>query len=747
MAAAMDLLDLASSCARTAMLSGAGMILCGKSLAQPAPAPAGEVASAAAPASAASSAGSSARPPTRAVDRTLPEVKVRGAGAQETATGAVFGMVARRSATGSKTDTPILEMPQSLSVITREQMELQGAANMDDAVRYTSGTLGGAFGGEPRSDWILVRGFRPAMFLDGLALPEPTWAGQIRPEPYLLERVEVLKGPGSVLYGALPPSGFINSVSKRPSELSVNEVGIELGSFHKRQLTADVGGALNADGSVRFRLVGLARNSDTYVDFDKDDRYAVAPSLLFNFSPSTSLLVLGQYQRAASGAAGGYLPADGTLFKNPAGTIPATRYSGEPGFERYRKEAVSIGYEFSHRFNETVSVRQHVRWMDFSIDNRTVFPFGLQADRRTLSRYVWTPRDDITTIAVDNQAEFSFDTGTVRHTLLAGLDYRNARLTSKAAFDFDTAPALDILDPVYGLPVSTPTDSSHTVQKQPNLGVYLQDQARWRRWVATLSVRHDRVKTETVDRIAGTTTAQRDRQSSSRFGLNYVSAAGFAPYAAYSTSFQPIVGTDFFKQPFVPTTARQYELGMKYRPANNRVMWSAAIFDLQQKNVPSLDPDPSHGLATVQQGRIRSRGLETEVRARLTGALDAIGTYTYIDAKVLETERPVFHQPRHQAQAWLNYRLPNEVLPGLGVGGGVRYVGSSYAYAADDGGRVDTKSYTVIDLQANVDLDHWRFLLTVSNAANRTYVAGCHSAAWCFYGVPRTVSLSARYSW
>ena len=721
--------DLAIFSRRVALLAWAGLWFCGEVQSQTPPV---------APAQPASSV-------QRAVNGTLPDVNVPGP--REAANSAVNGTIARRSATGTKTDTSILEMPQSLSIITREQLELQGSSNIDEAVRYTSGTLGGAFGAEPRSDWVLVRGFRPAMFLDGLALPEPTWGGQIRPEPYLLERVEILKGPGSVLYGALPPSGFINSVSKRPSAVSVNEVGFELGSFNKKQLTADLGGKLDADGAVRFRLVAMARNSDTYVDFDKDDRYAIAPSLLINFSPSTSLLISTQLQRAASGAAGGYLPADGTLFKNPNGTIPATRYSGEPGFERYRKESASFGYELSHRLNDAISLRQHLRWMDFSIDNRTVFPFGLQADRRTLSRYVWTPRDDITTFAVDNQAEFAFATGAVRHTLLTGLDYRNARLESRAAFDYDTAPSLDIMNPVYGRPVNTPADSSHTVQRQPNLGVYLQDQARLGRWGATLSVRHDRVKTETVDLIAGTAGAQRDRKSSLRVGLNHVFDNGVAPYAAYSTSFQPIVGTDYFKRPFVPTTARQVEVGVKYRPPDNRMLLTAAIFDLRQKDVPSLDPDPSHGLATVQQGQIRSRGLELEARMRLAASLDVIGAYTYIDAKVLETARPVFHQPRHQVQAWTNYRFPADSMPGLGIGGGVRYVGGSYAYAADDGGRVDTRGYTVFDLQAQYDVGQWRFLATVSNVADKTYVAGCHAAAWCFYGYPRTFSLSGRYLW
>lgn len=681
-----------------------------------------------------------------AVDAVLPEVTVRGTGPRETATSAVYGMVARRSATGMKTDTSILEAPQSVSVVTREQIELQGATGVDEAVRYTSGTVGGAFGSDSRSDWILVRGFRPALFLDGLGLPDGTWAGQTRLEPYLLERIEILKGPASVMYGALPPSGFINGVSKRPSATPVNEIGIEFGSFNKRQLTLDVGGKASADGAVLFRVAGLARKSDTYADFAKDDRYAIAPSLLVNFSPATSLLVMGQFQKADTSLAGGFLPADGTLFPNPNGKIPATRFTGEPNYDWYKKNSASVGYELSHKLNDTVTLRQNFRYMDFDIDHRTVGGFGLQADQRTLTRYIWTPREDAKSVALDNQAEFSFKTGVARHTLLTGLDYRRVKTDSKSTFDFN-APTLDIFNPVYGAVINTPADTSHTVQTQKQVGLYVQDQIRWDGWVATLSARHDRVTTDTDNKLASSTSAQKDSKTSARAGLNYIFENGFAPYVSYSTSFQPTIGTDFFNRPFVPTTGRQAEVGLKYRPANNRALFTAALFDLRQNNVLTPDPDPTHGFSSVQQGKVRSRGLELEARFRAAASLDVITSYTYTDSKVVETDRPVFRQPKNQAQVWADYHFPENVAPGLGIGGGVRFVGGSYAYAGANNSRIDTKSYTVLDLQAHYDIGDWRFLGTVSNASGKEYIATCQSAAWCFYGYPRTYAVSARYSW
>ena len=690
----------------------------------------------AAPASAASASGT-----------TLPEVAVTGAAARETATSAVYGMVARRSGTGMKTDTSILEAPQSVSVVTREQIELQGATGVDEAVRYTSGTVGGAFGFDSRSDWILVRGFRPALFLDGLGLPDGTWAAQTRLEPYTLERIEILKGPASVMYGALPPSGFINGVTKRPSKLAIREIGIEVGSFDKKQLNFDFGGQLTADDSVLFRLAGLARKSDTPVDFAKDDRYSIAPSLTVNFSRDTSLTLLGQFQNADTAAAGGFLPSEGTLFPNPNGSIPASRFTGEPNYDWYKKNTASLGYELSHKLNDSVSLRQNLRYMDFDVDHRTVGAFGLQADQRTLTRYVWTPRERSKALALDNQAEFGFATGAARHTLLTGVDYRRVKTESRSAFVFTDVPTLDIFNPVYGAPIADPADTSHTVQTQKQLGLYLQDQIRFEGWVATLSARHDRVTTDTDDQLASTSTSQTDSKTSARAGLNYVFDNGVAPYVSYSTSFQPTIGTDFFKSPFIPTTGKQVEVGVKYRPGNDSALFTAALFDLRQKNVLTPDPDPTHNFASVQQGEVRSRGLELEARFRAVRNLDVITSYTYTDAKVQETDRPVFRQPKNQAQVWGDFRFPSEMVAGLGVGGGVRYVGGSYAYAAADGSRVDTRSYTLLDLQAHYDVGDWRLLATVSNATDREYVATCQASYWCFYGYPRTFSLSARYNW
>lgn len=671
-------------------------------------------------------------------------------GSEQTATSPVYGAVAKRTSTGVKTDSDILETPQSVSVVTREQIELQGATGIDESLRYTSGVVAAAYGEDARGDWIRVRGFEPSKYLDGLPLPDGSWTANTRYEPYTLERVEVLKGPSSVLYGALPPSGFINAVSKRPQDDPYHEVGLSYGSHDRKEFTADFTGPLTDDGKLLYRVVGLARDSKTESDYSYDRRYMLAPSLTWKPNADTSLTVLAMLQRSRSRGWGGFLPAEGTLLPNPNGTIPPSFYGGEPDFDRYEKNTQSIGYLFAHRVNENLTLRQNARMNWADVDHPSVGLLGFApGSQRTLNRYVYTPREDSTMFAIDNQAEYTLATGGLEHTLLAGVDYKRSRNDYKVGMGFD-APPLDAFDPVYGSPVPVPPDNQHTIQTQEQIGAYLQDQIHWGSWVATLSARHDWVDTRTSDKLAGTRQKQRDEKWSGRVGLNYLFESGLSPYVSYATSFEPAAGQTYGGSPFVPLTGRQLEAGVKYRPPNSDSLFSLAVFDLQQENVLVTDTSAPVFGYQIQQGKIRSRGVELEARAHLTPALTLIGSYTYTQAKVKETTEPatlnkqVPLQPRHQASLWVDYRFPADIAPGLGLGAGARYTGASYGDSANEW---RNKAYTLIDAQAHYTYGDWRFLLTVNNLTDKKYIATCDSIAWCYYGYGRAINLSARYSW
>lgn len=659
----------------------------------------------------------------------------------------VIAPIVRDSGSATKTDTPIVEVPQSISVVTARQMRDRGIHGIEEAVWHTAGAQGGGYGPDTRSDWLLVRGFTPARYLDGLALPQGSGTGITRQEPYGLERLEILKGPASVNYGAMPPGGLVNLVSKRPTADTLREVEAQVGSHDLRQIAADFGGALNDSGTLTYRLTGLARNSASEVDFIHDDRYFLAPALTWAPDAANRITVLARYQKADTKAGAGFLPAHGTLLPNPNGRIPANRYTGEPDANDYVKTIASLGYEFTHDFGGDTVFRQSLRYGSSKIDpNVAVGAFGLLADQRTLSRYLWSTREEETTFSVDNNLQWRFGGDRVDHSLLAGIDYRRGDNDYSSNFVF-AATGLDVFAPVYGSmpslrPDFNPATTAATRQVQSQVGLYVQDQIRLDRWVLTLGGRQDWV---------GTTTngaRQSDDRFSARVGVNYVMDNGLVPYAGWSQSFQPTVGADFAGNAFVPTTGEQVEVGLKFQPAHNRVLATLAAYEITQTNTLTVDPD--HTLFSVQQGETRVRGLELEGRWNLRRNLSVYGAYAYIDSEVTRSNdlatlgREIALQPRHAASLGADYAIVAGPLSGLGLGLAGRYTGDHFGDARNEW---ETPAYTLLDASVHYDFAGWRLQLNASNLADKEYVSTCNAVYWCYYGYGRTVTATARFRW
>lgn len=363
----------------------------------------------------------------------------------------VTAPIATESGSATKTDTPLREIPQSISVITDRQMRDRGIHGVEEAVWYTAGAQGGQFGEDTRSDWLLVRGFNPARYLDGLAMVEGTWTGESRLEPYGLERIDVLKGPASVNYGAMPPGGLINFVSKRPHANPLQEVELQVGNYGLKQAAFDIGGALNDSGSVLYRLVGLARNSDNVIDHVHDDRYYLAPSLTWTPDDANALTVLARYQKNDTVETGGFLPYQGTVVPGANGRyISRHFFSGEPGVNDYTKESAALGYEFRHDFGDGTVFNQNARysWAEVDASRGSLGLFGLVSpDSTELVRYYYPRLDKSESVAIDNNLTFRFRSGRAEHTVLAGLDYRRARNDYASAFLFG-APGIDAYNPV-----------------------------------------------------------------------------------------------------------------------------------------------------------------------------------------------------------------------------------------------------------------------------------------------------------
>jgi iron complex outermembrane receptor protein len=664
----------------------------------------------------------------------------------------VTAPIATDSGSATKTDTPLREIPQSISVITDRQMRDRGIHGVEEAVWYTAGAQGGQYGDDTRSDWLLVRGFKPARYLDGLASVEGTWTGESRLEPYGLERIDVLKGPASVNYGAMPPGGLVNFVSKRPRADQVQEVEVQVGSHALKQAAFDIGGALNDRGTLLYRLTGLARNSDNIIDHVHDDRYYLAPAITWTPDEANSLTVLARYQKNDTVEAGGFLPYQGTVVPGANGRyIPRSFFGGEPGVNDYTKENASLGYEFRHDFGGGTVFSQNARytWAEVDASAGTLGLFGLAAaDSTELVRYYYPRMDRSESVAIDNNLTVQFASGRAEHTLLAGLDYRRSRDDYASAFAFG-APSIDAYNPVYGAPVTIPDYTSRQVQTQGTLGLYLQDQIRIDRWLVTLAGRQDWVGTDTDQRIGTPSAAhQSDDKFSGRAGVNYLFDNGVSPYVSWSQSFQTTIGSDFDGKAFRPTSGEQVEAGVKYQPDGGRLLLTAALYQIEQDNTLTVDPD--HALFSIQQGQTRVRGGELEGRWNIGQGLSVYGAYTRLDAKVRESTdaasvgKRVALVPKQTASLGADYTFTAGALSGFGVGAGVRYNGGIYGDIYNDW---YTDAFTLIDAALHYDRGPWRVQINGSNVTDKKYVSACNSSTWCYYGYPRTVTASVRYQW
>lgn len=660
----------------------------------------------------------------------LPAVRVEGA--NESAYGPVTGIVALRSATGTKTDTPIIEIPQTVNVVTRDEIASRGARSIVEALAYTPGVYAPGGSTDLRYDNIYLRGgFGARNNLDGARLPFGAYSfGMLQIEPYGLERIEVLKGPSSVLYGQNNPGGLINMVSKLPTATPQREIALQTGSYGRAQAAMDLSGPVDEGGVWSYRLVALARDAAQSSHYTKDDRIFVAPALTWRPSAATSLSLLGFYQEDRQVPLYGNLPAAGTLYSNPNGRIPRDRFPGEPGWDRYDREQYSAGYLFTHAFNDTWTVKQQLRYSHMRGEARTAVGYLLSpVDMRTWSRTMTRGQGTGATLNVDTQAIARFRTGAVGHEFLMGLDYLDMRDTYKFA----------------------------------NV---MQDQIAYGGWLLTLGGRYDMARSTTRNQLMSAKTAQDDSAFTGRAGLTYLMANGLAPYVAYSTSFAPTGGTDFNSNPFRPTEGRQIEAGLKYQPPGSDSLVTLSAYQLTQDNVLTSDTTPGRppGFQT-QTGQIRARGIELEGKANLARGWDLIASYAYVDAVVTRSAnvdivhgvpesrqgKKQYYAPAHQAAAWLGYKVQGGPLQGLGLGAGVRYIGADWG---DPANTLRIPAVTLFDAALSYDFGQLQpairgltLDLNASNLFDRTYVSTCVTATACTYGAGRLVLATLKYAW
>ncbi|WP_241024738.1 TonB-dependent siderophore receptor [Burkholderia sp. Ac-20365] len=687
----------------------------------------------------------------------LPEVKI-SAQRDNPAVGAADGYVPVTATTATKTDTPLIETPQSVSVVTRDQMTDQNVQSVPEALRYTAGVVseirGGSAAGAP---YLFSRGFYLEQFLDGSRLPSDVSFGYAIPsfDPYGLERIDVLHGPSSVLYGQANPGGVANLVSKQPTTTPVHEVFFTTGSHNRVEGGFDLGGALTPDGTLSYRLTAAATDVDTQVNDTKQKHVYIAPAITWKPDQDTTLTVLAKYQRDPDVGYYNFVPALGSLYDTPNGKISSHTNLGDPNFDSHSKTQASIGYEFEHHFNPVWTFRQNLRYTYVRDDFSNVFANGFASGSDTeLNRYSFFNDESAKFFTVDNQAQAKFSTGAVAHTVLMGFDYQ--RVLYRETVGLGAAPQLNPFAPVYQ-PIATPAAFSDDNIRMKQFGLYAQDQIAWGKWRFLIGGREDWASSDDNNPLTQSVTSQSERAFTWRAGLVYLFDNGFAPYASFAKSFDPQAGVLADGSAAKPTTARQYEVGVKYQPPGYNSFITASAFDLNERNV--LTSDLAHPGFSDQAGQVRARGFELEGHASLTNNLNIVASYTYLSNVTTESNdttttidgattslqgKTPWGIPRHLASAWLDYTLHGGTLRGLGFSGGVRYLGASY----DQSNSIRVPSVTLIDAAIHYDTGaHWLFSVNGTNLFNRQYVSTCFSAAACTYGDGVEVLATARYRW
>ena len=655
-----------------------------------------------------------------------------------------------RATTATKTDVLLTETPQAVSIVTADDIANRGALGLQEALRYTAGVRTEINGSDLRFDYYSARGFSATEYQDGMVRADGY--NTARSEVYTLERVEVLRGPSSVLYGQGTAGGVVNSLTKRPRDQFASEFALEYGSFDRKQAQFDVTGPLT-DG-LSGRLVGVYRDADNQFDFGRDDRIVVAPSLAFRPTDATEVVLLGLYQKDEAGSVFPYLPVQATL-NAPGRRLPDDRFLGEPDFNHFDREEKNGSLLVTHHFTDSLTYDGGVRYSDAKGYNAGIYgsiwngvnPF-IDPAQTLLPRYRYDYAVKTQVVTTDNRLAFKASTGILEHNLLGGVDYAHTDYRTASAYAEGATP-LNVYDPVYGQPGSIIDAelSDYSGQKTRQLGFYLQDHIRiGGRTTLVAGARHDKVTTG-----IGGGENQIDKATTFRVGATYDIVDNVTPYVSYSESFIPTIGVDFYGNEFKPQEGKQYEVGVKWQMDPSTLL-SVAGFHLVGTNRPQTDPE--NGMNTIQSGEVRSRGFEFEAIRRLPRDYSFSLSYTYIDMEVtkatnpLEEGLPISAVPKHQAPAWGEKQFTLNAEMGARLGVGVRAIGKSREAAVFSSGDVlalTSPGFTLVDALVAFNWRNSEIALNATNLLDEHYYGSCSIETACSVGYRRNVI--ARYTY
>lgn len=715
------------------------------------------------------------------------EVQGRGGGGAIAFDGSgvkpVNGYVPAATTTGAKTDTPVVLIPQSVGVVGRQQMDDLGAQKADEAVRYSAGVFAQPFGEDSDTNWFYIRGFdatQTGVYRDGMQLYSFAFGNYFQ-DSYLLERVEVLRGASASLYGGGNVGGIINYVSKRPLDADFNQVEVGIDNYPTAFAAFDVNKVIPNDLVTKgdplppvwkYRITGKLEGGDGYAKHEDGIRGVIQGAATYQPNAGTDVTVYANYMRVDQNhGASDFLPYYGTVKRATSldGTIDLGRIDrkenySDPDVDDYNRRQFMVGYELNHDLDDVWTVNTRARFAYSDLNEAQLYPFGYgfaprpSAGNTQLSRINFAHDTQSYSFTTDNNLVGKFSTGGIDHTLLMGLDYKFYGIDEVQASSIGTPANLDNPDLKQPQPPVAPYLDETTGLHQA--GAFIQDQARFGGgFIATLNGRYDRIWVDGDYSRVGSDDGRNIKLEKGRFsgraGLGYEFENGLVPYVSIASTFNPLIGTNNVidpvtfritdRSPFKPETGLQYEAGVKWAPTSFPGIFTASIFDLKKKNVVS---GPFN--AQNQIGEVRSRGFELEGQANLTENWKLIGAFTAYQLKILKDDNPLnvgeqpFLVPEVIGSAFLDYTFTTGALKGLGLGGGLRYLGKSEATQPNT---VKVPDTTLFDAAVRYQWDNYKVSLNVTNLLDKRYVSGCQGINVCSYGEGRRALVKASYTW
>ena len=643
------------------------------------------------------------------------------------------GYRAPNSSVGTRTDTPLRDLPASVQVIPQQVLEDQRIERLQDALQNVSGvTQSFNYNGTPAGGFI-IRGFNQAgNFRNGLRdngfFSFPDFAN--------IERVEVLKGPASVLFGQVEPGGIVNLVTKQPLSEPYYSVGFAAGNYNFYRPTFDISGPLNAERTVLYRLNVAYQNSESFRDFVDTERIVIAPALTWEIGDSTTLDLDFEYTHNDSPVDRGL-----ALLSDNSFAIPINTNYSYPSLDTSRQDFYRGGYRFEHRFSDNWRIRNNFFISFFDRMGDGVYEETDLIDDRFIPRTLYDERNIGQNYSVQTDLIGNFNTGSITHQLLLGFDFN--RNTSYYNGRLAFLPDNDIFNPVYDIP--RPTDFSDPIISNSRVdtwGIYLQDQI-------TLLDNLKLLAGGRIDLSTQSNLVARSEQSSDAFsprvGIVYQPILPISLYASYSTSFVPAIGRSVSNDLFEPTEGRQFEVGVRGEFLDGRLSANLAAFDITKSNVLTADLDnPGFSIQVGEQG---SQGIELDVIGEILPGWNIIATYAYTDARVTEDNRvPIGNRlpgsAQHTASLWTTYQIQNGGLEGFGGGLGFFFVGDR---AGDSLNTFELPSYFRTDATMFYERDQWRAALNIRNLFGVEYYESGGSRLGVYPGAPFTIIGSVKY--